>query len=65
MDLLKISGRLVPWLASKLVADALELSLEARRLDVAASPYDASAFGLVAIPVETDAGRSEFRQRQE
>lgn len=64
MDLLKISLRLAPWLPAELSADALELALSARRLDVAASPYDASKFGITPIPVETDAGRVEFRRRQ-
>ena len=32
---------------------------------MAASPYDASAFGLAPIPVETLAGRNEYRRQQE
>ena len=64
MDLFKISLRLAPWLPAELSADALELALSARRLDVAASPYDASKFGIVPILIETEAGRVEFRRRQ-
>ena len=50
MDLLKMGIRLAPWLAGELLADCLEVSIAARRLDVAASPYDASRFGIEAIP---------------
>lgn len=64
MDLLKISMRLSPWLPAELLADSLQLALEARSLDVAASPYDARSFGIQAIRVETPEGREAFRQRQ-
>jgi hypothetical protein len=56
MDLLKIALRLTPWVPAEMTADALELALECRKLDVAASPYDASAFGIQPIKVETEAG---------
>lgn len=65
MDLLKISMRLAPWVPSELLADSLELAIAARQLDVAASPYDASCFGIEAVCVEHEAGRREFRRRQE
>ena len=64
MDLLKIALRLAPWCAPDDVADALACALEARALDVAASPYDARAFGLAPVRVETDQGRAEYRARQ-
>lgn len=64
MDLLKIALRLSPWVPSELTADALQLALEARKLDVAASPYDASAFGIEPILIEHEAGRQVFRARQ-
>lgn len=64
MDLLKISMRLSPWLSAEIVADALEVSIAARSLDVAASPYDASRFGLDAVRVETPSGRAEYRRQQ-
>ncbi len=56
MDLLKIALRLTPWVPAEIMADALQLALESRKLDVAASPYDASAFGIQPIKVETEAG---------
>ena len=64
MDLFKISLRLAPWLPAELQADALEIALAARSLDVAASPYDASKFGIAPVAIETEAGRMEFRKRQ-
>lgn len=64
MDLLKMAMRLSPWLGSELLADCLELALAARTLDVAASPYDASAWEIEPVPIETAAGRAEYRRRQ-
>ena len=64
MDLLKMALRLAPWLAGEIVADALEVALAARSLDVAASPYDASRFGLKPIEVETVSGRAEYGRQQ-
>eukprot|EP00980_Cylindrotheca_fusiformis_P024810 scaffold12503_cov143-Cylindrotheca_fusiformis.AAC.4 len=64
MDLLKIVLKLTPFVDPVLLQRVLEAALEARKLDVAASPCDASAYGLGAIPVDTPAGRSEYRNRQ-
>jgi len=64
MDLLKIVSKLQPFVNADLVADVLSTSLAARRLDVAASPYDATAYGLDAVPVETEEGRKMYRKRQ-
>jgi hypothetical protein len=64
MDLLKIALKLDPFCDPCLLQDVLEVALAARTLDVAASPYDASAYGVGPIPVETAEGRAEYRQRQ-
>ena len=64
MDLLKISLKLHPWLEAELVGDALECAIAARTLDVAASPYDLTEYGLLPICVETAAGREEYRRQQ-
>ena len=40
------------------------MALDSRKLDVAASPYDASSFGLEPIPVETSEGRRMYRDEQ-
>jgi len=64
MDLLKIGSRLQPFVDSTLVADALDIALRARRLDIEASPYDVRSYGLGVVPVETSEGREEYRRRQ-
>jgi len=33
-------------------------------LDVGASPYDATSYGIAVVPVETKEGRSEYRRQQ-
>lgn len=64
MDLLKMALKLSSFVDSRLLGDVLELSLEARRLDVAASPYDASLYGLHPVPIETREGRKMYRREQ-
>lgn len=64
MDLLKIALKLHPWMCSDLLGDALEVAIAARTLDVAASPYDLSSYGLAPICVETEQGRLAFREAQ-
>jgi hypothetical protein len=64
MDLIKMSNRLQPFMAADLIRECLEVALDARRLDVAASPYDAAAYGLLAIPIETPEGRADYRNIQ-
>ena len=64
MDLLKMALKLSSFVDSALLGDILELALEARRLDVAASPYDASMYGLKPVPVETREGRKMYRREQ-
>lgn len=64
MDLLKIALRLQPFCGADLLAQVLAIALEARRLDVAASPYDASAYGVGVVAVEHASGRAEYRRQQ-
>jgi len=68
MDLLKICLKLRPFVAdftpNNLLVDALRLSLAARRLDVAASPYDAKEYGVGVVQIETSEGRALYRQEQ-
>ena len=64
MDLLKIALRLQPFCNPDLLQRVLKLSLDARRLDVAASPYDATSYNVEVIPVETETGRSLYRKQQ-
>ena len=64
MDLLKMALKLQPFVDPSLVVRSLEAALLARRLDVAASPYDATEYGVEPIPIETHEGRALFRKRQ-
>jgi hypothetical protein len=64
MDLLKIALKLQPFCDPVLLQRVLEVALAARRLDVAASPYDSSEYGVGVIPIETAEGRAEYRTQQ-
>lgn len=64
MDLYKLCGHCMPWLGSELMWRCFELALEARKLDMRASPYDCSSLGFDAITVETAAGRAEYERLQ-
>ena len=64
MDLFKLSLKLSPFVSSTIIGDALDLALECRRLDVAASPYDASEYGVIPVQIETSEGRSIYKERQ-
>lgn len=70
MDLFKWALKLCPLLPSATLAEAAALALEARALDVRASPYDARAysdrrFDLSPIKVETAEGRVQYQHIQE
>ena len=64
MDLYKWSYKFYPWISSAILTDAFLLAYEARELDMRASPYDVSAYGFEAIPIETEAGRETYRAMQ-
>lgn len=64
MDLLKIALKLKSFVDPNLISDVLEISLAARTLDVAASPYDATGYGAGVVPVETAEGRKLYREEQ-
>jgi hypothetical protein len=64
MDLYKWAYKLAPFTPSELVADAFELAWDIREVDMRASPYDLSAMGFSAIPIETAGGRDEYEQLQ-
>ncbi len=65
MDLYKWAFKLGPLIESGLVLDCLELATDARVLDMRASPYDLSDYGLRPIAVETPDGRREYVHAQE
>ncbi len=60
MDLYKWAYKLVPLISSELVADAFELAVAARELDMRASPYDLRELGYEPVRIETRAGREEY-----
>ena len=64
MDLYKWAYKLSPLTDSDLLMDCLELAARARELDMRASPYDLTDYGLTSIPVEQPAGRAEYVRRQ-
>jgi len=64
MDLYKWAFKLAPWCPSALMADAFELARDIRALDMQASPYDLSAYGYEAGPIETTSGRAEYERLQ-
>lgn len=64
MDLYKWCLKLEPAAPSDLVLDCFELARDVRRVDMQASPYDVTSYGLAAIPVETPEGKSEYARRQ-
>lgn len=65
MDLYKWAHKLYPWIGSDLILEAFELALEARTIDMMASPYDLIEYGLEPIKIETDVGRLEYAKAQE
>jgi hypothetical protein len=64
MDLYKFAHKIAPWCPSELIADAFLLALDARMVDMRASPYDLSSFGVEAIPIECSAGRELYVREQ-
>ncbi|MCG7596653.1 3-methyladenine DNA glycosylase [Mycobacterium sp. PSTR-4-N] len=65
MDLYKWAAKLGPLIESSLLLDCFALAVDARVLDMRASPYDLRDFGLAPIPVETSAGRAQYAAAQE
>ncbi|MGE2835926.1 3-methyladenine DNA glycosylase [Mycobacterium sp. SMC-4] len=65
MDLYKWAFKLGPLIETGLVLDCFELAVEARVLDMRASPYDLRGFGFEPIAVETPSGRREYAAAQQ
>lgn len=65
MDVYKWAVKLGPLVSGELLLDCFELARDIRYVDMQASPYDVSSFGLAAIPIETAAGKREYLQRQQ
>ena len=64
MDLYKYAMWFQPFVGSDLIADCFDVARSARELDMRASPYDVSAYGLEPIRVETVEGRRAYADAQ-
>ncbi len=64
MDLYKWAWKLTPAIPGDLLLDCFELARDIRYLDMQASPYDVSKFGLPAVQIETPEGKAEYSARQ-
>lgn len=65
MDLYKWAFKLYPWIGSDLILETFKLAIEARTIDMKASPYDLTEFGLEPIRIETEDGQIEYKEAQE
>ena len=64
MDLYRFGYKIAPYCPSDLMADAFELAVAAREVDMRASPYDLSGYGFSPIRIETREGREEYIELQ-
>ena len=64
MDVYKWCFKLAPAVPSELTLRAFRHALQVRRLDMQASPYDVSGFGLDPVAIETPQGKAEYVARQ-
>ncbi|TQF68234.1 3-methyladenine DNA glycosylase [Rhodococcus spelaei] len=64
MDLYKWCYKLVPLIDSDLLLRCFELAIDARELDMRASPYDLAELGYSPVPIETAAGRADYVRTQ-
>ncbi|MEU7632503.1 3-methyladenine DNA glycosylase [Nocardia sp. NPDC049220] len=64
MDLYKWCFHTSPLTPSELLLDCFELALDARVLDMQASPYDIREYGYQPVCIETPSGRAEYVRRQ-
>ncbi len=64
MDLYRYAYESLPLISSALVAECFKFARDSRDLDMRSSPYDLSAWGLTAIPIETPAGRQQHARLQ-
>jgi len=66
MDLFKYAYSIYPFCSSSLLRKTLALAIEARKIDMRASPYDVSAFAIGApLCVDTLEGRRLYVKEQE
>lgn len=64
MDLYKWGFKMFPWISSDVIRNAFLLAVEARTIDMQASPYDLRSEGMEPIRIETEKGRREYLEKQ-
>ena len=64
MDLYKWAYKSSPWISSDLLRKALFFAIDARVIDMRASPYDLTGYGYSPIPIETPEGRRGYENAQ-
>lgn len=64
MDLYKWAMKSLPWVSGELLLDTFALAMELRILDMQASPYDLTAYGLEPIKIETEEGKEKYVAEQ-
>ncbi|MCZ2811262.1 3-methyladenine DNA glycosylase [Modestobacter sp. VKM Ac-2979] len=64
MDCHKWAMKLGPAVPGEVALDCFELAREMRGLDMQASPYDLSSYGLSSVPIETATGKAAYVTRQ-
>jgi hypothetical protein len=64
MDCHKWALKLGPAVPGDLALDCFALARECRTLDMQASPYDFSSYGLAPVAIETSEGKAEYVSRQ-
>jgi len=64
MDLYKWAAKSMPWIGSDLLLETFRLAVKLRDLDMRASPYDLSEWGVMPVKIETAEGRREYEAEQ-
>jgi len=64
MDLYKWALKLGPGVPGELLLDTFELARDVRVVDMQASPYDVSSYGLPPVAIETPEGKAEYVRHQ-
>ena len=64
MDLYKWALKLTPAVPGDVVLDSFELARDVRVVDMQASPYDVSSYGLAPVAIETTEGKAQYVRHQ-
>ncbi|MES2310067.1 MAG: 3-methyladenine DNA glycosylase [Verrucomicrobiota bacterium] len=64
MDLYKWAYKFYPWTPSQWILEAFELAMDARLIDMQASPYDLREWKIEPIRIETPEGKLEYIESQ-